>query len=87
MKELKHLERHFFSYPFRTFTGKCKDIRIYKANNNYSEIEYVAQDILKLVRDKGYRYRDIAVVCRDIDSYEKIATVILNEYDIPFFSR
>ena len=84
-EELKHLERHFFSYPFRTFTGKCKDIRIYKANNNYSEIEYVAQDILKLVRDKGYRYRDIAVVCRDIDSYEKIATVILNEYDIPFF--
>ena len=29
--------------------------------------------------------RDISVVCRNIDDYEKIATVIFNEYDIPFF--
>ena len=84
-EELKHIEKHFFSYPFKTYEGKCKDIRIYKANNNYNEIEWVAQDILKLVRDKGYRYKDIAVVCRDIESYEKIGTVIFNEYEIPFF--
>lgn len=84
-KELRHIEKHFFSYPFKPYSDTCNDIRIYKANNNYSEIEWVAQDILKLVRDKGYRFNDIAVVCRDIDSYEKIGTVIFNEYDIPFF--
>lgn len=84
-EELKYLERHFYSYPFKKFEGNCNDIRLYKANNNYNEIEYVAQDILRLVRDKGYRYKDIAVVCRDIESYDKIGTVIFNEYDIPFF--
>ena len=25
-EELKHLERHFFSYPFRNFTGKCNSL-------------------------------------------------------------
>lgn len=84
-KELGHIEKYFFNYPFKIYKGESKDIRLYKANNNYSEIEWVAQDILKLVRDKGYRYKDIAVVCREIDSYDKITSVIFNEYNIPYF--
>lgn len=84
-KELGHIEKYFFNYPFKIYEDKCKDIRLYKANNNYSEIEWVAKDILRLVRDKGYRYKDIAVVCREIDSYDKITSVIFNEYNIPYF--
>ena len=84
-KELGHIEKYFFNYPFKIYKDDCKDIRLYKANNNYSEVEWVAQDILKLVRDKGYRYKDIAVVCREIDSYDKITSVIFNEYNIPYF--
>lgn len=84
-KELGHIEKYFFNYPFKIYKDDCKDIRLYKANNNYSEIEWVAQDILKLVRDKGYRYKDIAVVCREIDGYDKITSVIFNEYNIPYF--
>ena len=84
-KELGHIEKYFFNFPFKIYKDECKDIRLYKANNNYSEIEWVAQDILRLVRDKGYRYKDIAVVCREIDSYDKITSVIFNEYNIPYF--
>lgn len=83
--ELMHIEKHFFTYPFKEYKEKIQALRIYKANNNYSEVEWVAQDILKLVRDKGYRYKDIAVVCRDIDSYDKITSVIFSEYNIPYF--
>lgn len=82
---LKHIERHFFAYPFKVYKDKVNDVRIYKANNNYSEVEWVANDILRLVRDQGYRYKDIAVVCREIDSYNKITSVIFNEYNIPYF--
>lgn len=84
-KELSHIEKYFFNFPFKIYKDKCKDIRLYKANNNYSEIEWIAQDILRLVRDEGYRYKDIAVVCREIDSYDKITSVIFNEYNIPYF--
>lgn len=84
-KELAHIENHLFTYPFKTYNERISDIRLYKANNSYSEMEWVAQDILRLVRDKGYRYKDIAVVCRDIDNYDKITSVIFNQYNIPVF--
>lgn len=83
--ELSHIEKHFFSFPFKMYKDKCNDVRLYKANNNYSEVEWVAKDILRLVRDEGYRYKDIAVVCREIDSYDKITSVIFDEYNIPYF--
>ena len=84
-KELSHLEKYFFTYPFKKFNNKVDTMRLYKANNSYDEIEAVAKEIIRLVRDENYRYRDISVVCRDIDVYEKITTVIFNQYDIPFF--
>lgn len=84
-EDLQHLERHFFTYPFKTYKGKANNVRLYKANNSYEEVETIAKDILVMVRDKGYRFKDIAVVCRNIDEYEKIATVIFNDYKIPFF--
>lgn len=84
-EDIQHLEKHFFTYPFKPYKGKASNVRLYKANNSYEEIEAIAKDILVMVRDKGYRYKDIAVVCRNIDEYEKIATVIFNDYKIPFF--
>lgn len=83
--QLKHIEKNFFTYPFNVYKGKNKDIRLYKANNSYDEVDMIAKDIVRLVRDKGYRYKDIAVVCRDIGSYEKITSVLFNQYDIPYF--
>ena len=82
---MAHLERHFFNYPFKEYKGKENSIRIYKANNSYDEIEVIAKNILRLVRDEGYRFRDIAVVCRNIEDYEKISSVIFEEYNIPYF--
>lgn len=84
-KEIQHIEKHFFTYPFKEYKEDVKDIRIYKANNSYDEIEAIAKDILRLVRDNDYRFKDIAVVCREIDNYEKITSVIFNEYNIPYF--
>ena len=84
-EDLQHLEKHFFTYPFKPYKGSANNVRLYKANNSYEEIDTIARDILAMVRDKEYRYKDIAVVCRNIDEYEKIATVIFNDYNIPFF--
>ncbi|SHE75245.1 helicase-exonuclease AddAB subunit AddB [Clostridium fallax] len=84
-EELAYLESHFFSYPFKAYKDKTKDIRIYKANNSYDEFNWIAKDIIRLVRDEGYRFKDISVVCRSIDNYEKISSVIFSEYDIPYF--
>ncbi len=83
--ELRHIEKYFFTYPFTEYSDKCNNVALYKANNVYDEIERVARSIIELVRDKRYRYKDISVVCRNIDDYQKIISVIFKDYDIPYF--
>jgi ATP-dependent helicase/nuclease subunit B len=84
-KELMHLERQFFSSPYRTYRGKTEDISIFAASNIYSEVENTARDIIRLCRDTGMRYRDIAVVTRDLAGYEKLISSIFTQYGIPHF--
>ena len=38
-----------------------------KANSPYSEVEWTAAEILRLVREEGYRFRDIAVCARSLE--------------------
>lgn len=83
--ELEHIEKYFFTYPFNSFNRKCENVKLYKANNIYDEIERVAKSITALIRSGKYRYKDISVVCRNIDDYEKITSVIFKDYEIPYF--
>ena len=58
---------------------------LFLANNPYSEIEHVAKQIIKLVRDKHYEYRDIAIITKDIDSISSIAKAVFGKYEIPVY--
>lgn len=84
-QELAYLEKHFFSFPYSKYFGKSKDINVFSSVNIYSEIENTARDIVKLCRDRGMRYKDIAVVTGNPESYEKLIGAIFLEYGIPFF--
>ena len=84
--ELGHLESEYFRYPNKVFADPAKAVRLYKAQNTYDEVEKAALDIKRRVReDSTLRYRDIAILCRNIDAYENIVTSIFKEYDIPVF--
>jgi len=84
--QLAHIEKYFFSYPFKEYKGyKDNRVSLYKASNIYDEVDKVARSIIDLVRTKNYRFKDISVVCRNIDDYEKIISVIFKDYNIPYF--
>jgi len=83
--ELSHLEQNFFAFPPSKYSGKTKDISLFSAVNIFSEIEAVAGDIIRLCRDEGMRYRDIAVITGNLESYQRLIEVIFAEYDIPCF--
>ena len=67
-------------------TGSAGDgsIRLLAAQNSYDEVLYAAAEAVRLVREEGYRYRDIAILCRDLDRYEG-ARDILQKFNIPYF--
>jgi ATP-dependent helicase/nuclease subunit B len=83
--ELKHIEKYYFSYPYKIYNDEVRNLKLYKALNSYEEIQYVASEILKEVRDNNLRFKDIGVVCRNLENYEEIVTAIFNEYAIPHF--
>ena len=83
--ELKHLEKNLYENRYHKYENKLQNLRLFLAKNQYSEIEQVAKNILKLVRDEGYRYRDISIITKNIETYSSLARAIFNKYDIPIF--
>ncbi|MGI6712237.1 MAG: helicase-exonuclease AddAB subunit AddB [Bacillota bacterium] len=84
-QELSHLEKNIFSYPCRIYREETRDISLFSAVNIFSEIEAAARDIIRLCRDRGLRYRDIAVMTRNLPSYGRLIETIFAEYRIPYF--
>ncbi len=83
--ELAHLEKNYYSYPHEEYPTKTKDISLYSAMNIHSEIEAAAADIRRLCRDHDMRYRDIAVVMRNLADYDQLIEVIFTQYEIPYY--
>lgn len=83
--ELKYLEENLYENRYKKYENKPENLSLFLAKNQYSEIEEVAKNILKLVRDEGYRYRDISIITKNIETYSSLARAIFNKYDIPIF--
>lgn len=84
--EIAHLEREYFRYPNKSYLDKPEHITVYKAQNSYDEVEKVALDIRRRIReDETLRYRDLAVLCRNIEAYESILVSVFREHEIPVF--
>ncbi len=83
-KALIHLSENYMSYMPKAYKGIPKSIEIYKGADKYSEIDFVCRSIVKLVRDKGWRYGDIAVISGSPD-YEMALCHSLNRHGIPNF--
>ncbi|SIS47620.1 helicase-exonuclease AddAB subunit AddB [Salimicrobium flavidum] len=79
-----HLEKHFEDRPAPSFEGETP-IGIYEAVHPRAEVEGTAQEILRLVREEGYRYRDIAILMRDASVYHSLIETIFSDYGIPVF--
>ena len=52
----------------------------------YEEADYVAATIRKLVRTQNMRYRDFAVIARDINTYHNALVDAFGHYNLPCFS-
>lgn len=81
--DLKYVEELIFRSEDleQNFNGS---IMLYEAEDIYDESEQVARDIKKLVAD-GYRYDEIAIICRDSEMYRGIINSSFIKYDIPLF--
>ncbi|SDP09200.1 helicase-exonuclease AddAB subunit AddB [Selenomonas ruminantium] len=81
---LAWLERTLFGQA-EAMQEKVENLRLVEAANRRIEVETAAADILRLVREEGYRYREIGVLIRNAEDYDGILPLVFQDYGLPFF--
>ncbi len=84
-EELQLLSDYINSAKAFKYEKKVENISLFLAQNPYSEIENIAIQITKLVRNKNRRYKDIAIISKNIDEYASLVRTIFLKYNIPVF--
>ena len=83
--ELIHLEQNIYENLYKKYNGENKNIKLFLANNPYSEIEYIASKITEEVRENNYRYKEIGIITKDLNLYSSLIKAIFSKYDIPVY--
>lgn len=83
---LAHLEQALFgeSAPASVPCGGA--VELFQASTPRGEVEWTAARILELVREEGFRFRDIGVVARNYGAYRDLVESVFGRYGIPVFS-
>ena len=83
---IAHLERTLFRYPLQPYGKDVREeIHLFAASSIREEIRQTGILIRKLLRDKGYQYRDIAVVTGDLESYGELLRTEFLKFQIPCY--
>lgn len=85
---LRQLEKQYFGWGKARMAPEPKrddEVTLVSAANRSAEVQALALKLLSLARDEGYRWRDMAVLLRDLGTYADEISMVFKEYDIPFF--
>ncbi|NCB62285.1 MAG: ATP-dependent nuclease subunit B [Clostridia bacterium] len=85
VKELSSLEQNLFSDTPEIWPERTDAVRFFLALSPRSEVEWTASEILRLVREENYRFRDLAVAARGFDRYGPLVEEVFHRYGIPVF--
>ncbi len=84
-ENLKLLEAQLFCADEPMTAETHEGIEIFEARDVFQEAEFAAATIRRLVQEKGWRYRDFAIICRSPEHYYGNLDVALAKRDIPCF--
>lgn len=86
---IREMVSHYFTEPLKKYSSGKEDpahgIHYVSAFSREQEADITARRILSLVRDHGYRYRDILVLLRNEEAYSDALERKLSHYGIPAF--
>jgi len=82
--DLAFFEEHFLRYDGKK-SKEVSDIEINYCMNPLDEIDFTANKILSLVKDKGYRYRDIAIIYGDLEDVSDALINRFHQLEIPYY--
>lgn len=82
---LAHFEQNLFREKISIYRQDTSAVSIWQAANPQQESIWLAGEIKRLIREKQYQYRDIAVICGNLDSYRHPLQEAMLQMEIPYF--
>lgn len=82
---LYFMERNLFRSSYKRMQEETDEIQIYSLKTPKDELIFAAQKINDLVQKQGLRYRDIAVVSGNVETYGNYVEQVCKKYNIPYF--
>ena len=83
--ELSFLEKELFRFPMKKFEEVPEHLSVHILNRPEDEMDFVAERIRKLLYEGACRYRDIAVITGDLQTYGMFAQDKLGKLGLPYF--
>lgn len=83
-KELECLEE-FMATGCTDFSGDSQNITLCRADSIYSEADFVARSIKRIVRENDARYSDFVIIARDTEPYEDALDIACQKNNISCF--
>lgn len=82
--QLDALARHIYRFDGVSSTQKG-GIHILEAPDQTAEIEAIAEQIARSVREDGLRYREIGMIVTDVSAYRDVIYQVFGNAGIPYF--
>jgi len=82
---LYFLESHIFRHGKEFWGEKTEEVKLYAAHTPRSEAEAIGREIQRLIRDEHLRYRDMAVVTGNLETYGILMEQVFSRLGVPGF--
>lgn len=83
---LQALERGIYAPSPAVYDGDAAEVTVTPCEDIYAECAYAVRSIRRLLREEGYRCRDITVVVRNLPDYQGILDEMLMREGIPCYT-
>ncbi len=69
----------------KPYPGENTGVRCCGLLNEFDEAAFAAAELLRLAKEEGYAYEEMAVLVRDMDRYAPLLEAALDRYGVPYY--
>ncbi len=82
---LSYLEQHLFRYPDQPYEKEVEGIHVIPTRDVMEETLFVAKTIKHYVMERGYAYRDFAIITGDLKEQSILWKQAMDQLEVPYF--
>ncbi len=84
-ESLTYLEENYLKSYQKPYAHETSAMTLRSYSSRRDEVEEAVKEMVRLVRDEGYRYHEMAVIVGDLAAYKTQLESTFKEYEVPYF--